>query len=448
MAERSEQHAAVPDGPPGDVYDLRWAIRLRWVAAAGILAGVLVAERVFGAVLEGAVVLATAGFIAIYNLFFHLLLAYRDVKRLTLNIRGLAAALIVLDLASLIVILHFTGGAENPFMFFFIFHAVISGITLPARFSFVQTALASSVFVGMIWLEYAGLLAHHPVGNFIASPLYSNAAYLACVSAVFVGLMFITLYLVSFVTRKIVDRDRILEEANLKLKRMDRIKSEYVLRVSHDIKGHLAAIQSCIHPVQAGFLGALSEGQKNLLDRAENRTGRLLLFVKALLNLTIARLKEGAGDETFDLSAAVGDAAELADPAARAKQIGIIREVPPGSLVVPGSRAEVQATLLELLSNAVKYSPPGGQVRIVMRRSADKALVLVSDSGVGIAPAELPFIFDEFYRSAKTAETDNGTGLGLAMAKHVVEKLGGRIWAESEENRGTSFHIELPVLKA
>jgi signal transduction histidine kinase len=286
------------------------------------------------------------------------------------------------------------------------------------------------------------------VGNFIASPLYSNAAYLACVSAVFVGLMFITLYLVSFVTRKIVDRDRILEEANLKLKRMDRIKSEYVLRVSHDIKGHLAAIQSCIHPVQAGFLGALSEGQKNLLDRAENRTGRLLLFVKALLNLTIARLKEGAGDETFDLSAAVGDAAELADPAARAKQIGIIREVPPGSLVVPGSRAEVQATLLELLSNAVKYSPPGGQVRIVMRRSADKALVLVSDSGVGIAPAELPFIFDEFYRSAKTAETDNGTGLGLAMAKHVVEKLGGRIWAESEENRGTSFHIELPVLKA
>jgi signal transduction histidine kinase len=360
----------------------------------------------------------------------------------------LAITSIILDLIGLTVLLHLTGGAENPLLFYFIFHALISGILLPPRISVLQTLLACVLFLAMIWAEFFGWIPHHPVAGFLGQSLFDNFLYLVCLSFVFTSLMFISLYIVNRITRRILERDSYLETANSQLKEKDRIKSEYVLRVSHDIKGHLAAIQSCIHPVQEGFLGPLNEGQKNLLDRAEKRTSRLLGFVKALLNLTIARLKEGSVDETLELSSAIRDAADIVESGAKAFQVGFEREIVDGPVMVPGSKAEIQATFQELLSNAVKYTRPGGAVRVTLRVDAGFARVTVSDNGIGIPPDELPHIFDEFYRSSNAPADESGTGVGLAMVKHVIEKLGGAIRVESNAGRGSVFHVDIPLLKA
>ncbi|MEK6794265.1 MAG: HAMP domain-containing sensor histidine kinase [Spirochaetota bacterium] len=426
------------------VDEVAWAVTMRWLAAAGLAAGAF-AVGAFGVTIEKTPILMTAVCIAVYNTGYAVFVAGLRRRKVTAAPRSLANSQVILDLICITVVLHFTGGAENPFMFYYIFHVVISGIILPARYSALMTLFASVLFLSMVWLEYAGAIAHHAVLNFLPAPLYSNTLFVICVSFVFVSLMFIALYMVTNIAGRLAERERRIADANRQLKEKDRVKSEYVLRVSHDIKGHIAAIQSCIHPVQAGITGPLTDDQKNLLDRAETRTEHLLAFVKSLLNLTIARLKEGTDNERFDIARTVSGAIELALPTAKNNDIAIDSDLAHDCPALVGSSAEIQAAFLELISNAIKYTRAGGTVRVTITCGQDAVIATVSDDGVGIPAGELPMIFNEFYRSSRTAADVSGTGLGLAMTKHVIEKHGGVIHASSVEGRGTVFSIELPV---
>jgi len=100
--------------------------------------------------------------------------------------------------------------------------------------------------------------------------------------------------------------------------------------------------------------------------------------------------------------------------------------------------------LINLLHNAIKFTPPGGRVHLSARQDGDRVLVSVSDTGVGIAAEDLPRIFERFYK-ADRSRSGGGTGLGLAIARHLVEGHGGRIWVESQEGKGSTFSFSLPV---
>ena len=156
--------------------------------------------------------------------------------------------------------------------------------------------------------------------------------------------------------------------------------------------------------------------------------------------------------EVLDLAALVRDVVAVVEYQAEAKRIEVTAELP--------ERAHITALparikqVVNLVGNAVKYTPSGGRVRIIVTtpaarmatgRAAPEVLVTVTDSGPGIRAADLPYVFHKFYRARGAIDAEPGSGLGLAIAKSIVEVHGGRIWVKSEEGRGSTFAFALPV---
>jgi len=237
-----------------------------------------------------------------------------------------------------------------------------------------------------------------------------------------------------------------LRQANLKLQEKDRIKDEYVSRVTHDIKGHLAAIQSCLYIASNESFGTLNEKQSDFMSRARNRTGQLTAFVKELLNLTQMRLSGRLQMEAFSLPECISKA--LAGVASRAqeKSIAVTGNVDPSVGQIVGNEFSISEMISNLLFNAVKYTPENRTVHLEAKGHDDHVRIDVIDTGIGIPADELGHVFDEFFRAtnARTSEKD-GTGLGLSIVKQIVKQHGGEVSVASREGQGTTFAVTLPL---
>jgi signal transduction histidine kinase len=240
-------------------------------------------------------------------------------------------------------------------------------------------------------------------------------------------------------------KERALREANTQLKEKDRIKDEYVSRVTHDIKGHLAAIQSCLYVAASESSGLLSAKQSDFLGRANERTEQLTTFVRELLNLTQMRLSGRLETKNFSLSDTISKALETVAPKARDKSIELTSDVDSSVGEITGDEFSINEMITNLLFNAVKYTPEGKTVHLRAEGGDDHVQIDIADTGIGIPADELGNVFDEFFRAtnAKKGEKD-GTGLGLSIVKQIVERHGGEISVQSEEGRGTTFTVTLP----
>jgi signal transduction histidine kinase len=260
----------------------------------------------------------------------------------------------------------------------------------------------------------------------------------------------VTLYLVVYMTTSISVQLRTqqseLEKANARLREQDKVKNEYVLRVTHDIKGHLAAIESCVEVVANGMLGPLNEKQKDMVERAYRRTTKCMAFVTGLLKLTRMKLSGRLDMECFSLRTCLMNSLASVQSRAQAKSITLHHEIDPAVDEVRGEAVLIEETLTNMLFNAVKYTPDGGKAAVEVRQDGSFVCVKITDTGIGIPEADLPRIFEEFYRAenARAVERD-GTGLGLAFAKQVIERHGGHIWAENNPGGGSLFAFTLPL---
>ena len=343
------------------------------------------------------------------------------------------------------LLIHFTGGAENPFIFYFIFHTIISGVTLSRIASFLQTTLAVLLFLGMVSLEYFSLIRHYPVVGYLPFPLYNNNLYLISTSLVFITTLYIAFYMASSVAYKLRKSEETLGELNKQLQEKDRIKSEYVLRVSHDIKDHLSSIITCVEPVEDETISPLEPKQKDLLHRAVTRARKLLAFVKALLEITKLKLAQELKPEEFSFNEMINSITEEIETKAEDKLITFVTDISQTIKTIKGVKLYIEEALSNILMNSIKYTPTGGKISIKVEDRDPNILIKIQDSGIGISKGDLPFVFDEFYRAknAKTLET-MGTGLGLSISKKIVRMHKGKIWVDSQIGKGTTFYIELP----
>ena len=427
---------------------LYWLVRLRWFAVAGVFFTALFADKALHVTLYYAPVYAIAAAIGVYNLLFLLYLgravaAARPDLPLTAN--RLANAQIALDLLALTALVHFSGGVENPFAYYFVFHMIIASILLSRRASYLQATFAVSIFLLMAGMEYSGLWAHHCAAASAAGCRRADLIQLLGVLTAFASTLYFAVYMATSISLKLREKEATLRGANLLLKEKDRIKSNYVLRVSHDVKEHLAAIQACLDPVRQGMTGALNQAQEGLIRRSYERTEKLTFFVRSLLEITRIKLSKRMETWPFSLRKTAENAVSLVEEEARTKNIKLTSAVAPGVELVTGAQIYIEETVASFLSNAIKYTPEGGSVDLGIEDAGASVLIRVSDTGMGIPKAALPHIFEEFYRAenAKAAER-SGTGLGLAIAKEVAEKHNGRIWVESEEGKGSTFYFSLP----
>ncbi len=388
---------------------------------------------------------AVAAALAAYNLIFIILLANAKIRTSNLTLNRIANLQISLDLFCLTILLHFSGGIENPFLFYFIFHMIIAGIMLSRRAAFGQASFSVLLFCLMVILEYSGVLAHYSLSGFIINSQYHNPAYIFGIFFVFTSTLYIAVYMAASISTRLKQREEILEKANSQLEEKDRIKSEYVLHVSHDIKEHLAAIQGCLEPVAGGITGELNPQQLDLVQRATHRTVKLMFFVKALLGITRIKLNKEIKMDTFDFPEALSEAIASVASKAGEKNITLDSNVEPGVKNIRAAKEYIQETLTNLLANAVKYTPRNGRIHILAEDKGNNIVVKISDNGIGIPKDEIGRIFEEFFRASNAKEVErDGTGLGLSIAKQIIELHNGKIRVESEEGKGSTFIIELP----
>ena len=236
-----------------------------------------------------------------------------------------------------------------------------------------------------------------------------------------------------------------LREANIKLKEKDRIKDEYVSRVTHDIKGHLGAIQSCLYIATDESIGTLNEKQSDFISRALNQNSQLITFVKELLILTQMRLGGRMEMKAFSLPDTISKA--LASIANRAKEklITVSSNVDPSLGVIIGNEFSINEMITNLLFNAVKYTPANKTVGLDAKSLDENVQIDIFDTGIGIPVKDLEHIFEEFFRAGNARKSErDGTGLGLSIVKQIVEQHGGKISVESIEGQGSKFTIILP----
>lgn len=241
-------------------------------------------------------------------------------------------------------------------------------------------------------------------------------------------------------------QEKAAREANIQLREKDRIKDEYVSRVTHDIKGHLAAIQSCLYIAADESSGGLNGRQSDFLNRALKRTAQLTGFVKELLNLTRMRLSGRLEMKPFSLSDCISSALSSVAGKAKDKSIVVSSNVHPSVGQIIGDEFSINEMLTNLLLNAIKYTPEKKSVHVEAKRHDDYVQIDVADTGIGIPANELESVFDEFFRASNAKKTEkDGTGLGLSIVKQIVERHGGSISVQSQEGRGTRFTVTLPL---
>jgi signal transduction histidine kinase len=246
--------------------------------------------------------------------------------------------------------------------------------------------------------------------------------------------------------------DRLVREIaarNKQLRRLDRMKDDFVAAVSHELRTPLTSIRGYLDLMLDGEAGILTDEQHHFLTIVGRNADRLLrvagdlLFVAQVEAGTLSLLRGQA-----DLDELVRQAVDAARPAAAEKRVELEIE-PDGLCEVEVDRARLAQVLDNLLSNAVKFTPAGGHVTVRTRRRGDSVALEVVDDGMGMSESELEHLFERFYRTNGAIEQAiQGTGLGLAIAKAIVEAHDGRITVMSTPGDGTTFRVELPLMQA
>ncbi len=230
------------------------------------------------------------------------------------------------------------------------------------------------------------------------------------------------------------------------LKKIDRIKSEFVSTVSHDLRSPLTAILGYVELIERA--GPVNELQQEFIRRVQASVQNITHLVDDLVNL--GRIEAGFDTrrETFSLKQVLEHAIENFRKALERKGHRLIMELPEDLPLFLGNPVQIRQMFEHLLDNAIKYTPPGGQITIHGELEQEQIILQFRDTGIGIPVADLPFIFDKFYRASNAGTEVAGSGLGLAIVKSIVESHQGRIWVESTLGQGTIFTIVLPVTEA
>lgn len=229
------------------------------------------------------------------------------------------------------------------------------------------------------------------------------------------------------------------------LRRLDQLKSDLVNAVSHELRTPLTVTTGYAELLQDGVGGKLTPEQARIVEKIQEATHRLERLVGDLLDF--ARLESGMfrlNCSTGDLRAAVSMVDEQVQPLAQAAGVTLVLEVPAEPLIGVFDQARVEQVLTNFLTNAIKFSPTGGKVAIKCDRSAAGLGCSVSDAGPGIPPEDVSNLFQRFSQLSEGRRKGTGSGLGLFIARSIVEAHGGQVGVDSKIGEGSTFWFHLP----
>jgi signal transduction histidine kinase len=461
--------------------DLGWFIRVRWLFVAG-LAGAIVIGR-YGLRIDFPLIetLTVGAVVFLYNVAFH---AYHRRCAATpdpATSRVEAGLQIGLDLLALTTLTHLVGGAENPFIGFYLFHVIVGSTLLPRRDAWIVGAMAFGLFAGEVLLEFCGVVRHHHVAGLAETCRSRHGPFLLVTGLAFLVTLFSAISITTSIVSSLRERQRRLFAAQRDLERAYSTLREKQRQLVHHEKqaslGQLVAgmAHEINNPIQFihGNMAVLSEAVADalpLLDehhsaRPSLRIARLHypLFrqqipvlledmaegaerIAALVRdlKTFARRDEGRLDDTVDLNEAVRSSLRLLHP--QVKHLRVEEELEPKLPKIRGSVTQLQQVVVNTVQNAAQAldAVDHGRIRVRTRaeHEARRVRLSIEDNGCGIPPALKDRIFDPFFT---TRQRTGGTGLGLSITYGIIEQHRGAIEVESQTGAGTTFHFLLPL---
>jgi signal transduction histidine kinase len=415
----------------------RWLVSLRWLACASVFATIWFASAVLHVVANPLPLYAVAGAMAVYNLLFHV--SQRSWTAGEGNSERNIALQIAFDLVSLTLLLYFSDLPRNPFLFFFLFHMIISGMYLrgaaPALFAGLVTLMVGAVML----LEYLGWIPRFPLRfpSDAAPPALDELSLLGLFVA-FASALWIAVYFTTSI-RRYVDR------AHAELRQKEKMLGigQLVAGIAHQIANPLDGVQNCLRRVgervkDDPHLTEYVQMMAEALERIERTATRVQAFARP----------RGITLQSTDVNAAVEAMLEVLGTTHVGK-IRIVKEL--GEVrPVQGDPYTLQEVLFNLCTNALAAMPTGGTLtlRTYPLGSKDEdqmgsVAVDVSDTGVGIPRVDLERIFEPFYT---TRGDSGGTGLGLGLCRMLISEMGGRIDVRSALGQGSTFTVVLNSL--
>ena len=241
-------------------------------------------------------------------------------------------------------------------------------------------------------------------------------------------------------------RTQELNRANEELIRLNKMKSDFVSAVSHELRTPLTSIKGYTALVRGGKLGAVTQEQAERLEKVNRHTDYLSNLISDLLD--IARIESGRVGmviQTVKIPRVIDAVVDLLGPQLKEKNLTLKVECPKDLPGLPCDETRLQRVFVNLLSNAVKFTPKDGLITLRAVSQGEFAQFEVADTGIGMPPEDLSKLFSEFFRADNPVNRERkGTGLGLTLVKRIVEAHGGKIWVESEADKGTTFRFTMP----
>ena len=420
--------------------DAGWLVRLRWIATVGIVVTAAVTASL-GLIPSAGPLLVVAALMGLFNLGLWLWLLRKAGHKRPTGLQTTLFFQLFLDVFSLTVLIHEAGGVENPFVMFFAFHMAIGAMFLTRGRAWAIGVAAALLQGGMVLGEFYGFLAHHPLLlPWPHPPLSHTSTYVFGYLAAFVLMLGGTIYFVQSIAERHRRAEKLRREHEriaLSRERLARI-GELAAGVAHTTRNPLHGLINSVEILQRHVKGD-EEAQEILvlmsdgLRRIESVTRRLLVLTRD------APLQKTPND----IGALVKDALRFIEPRARDKGVQLETELT-DSPMLDLDPDRLSEALINVLDNALDACRSGGQISVRAWSAGDSepsACIEVSDTGEGVPDELLPRVFDPFFTTKAVGE---GSGLGLALTRRIVEQHGGEVILSSRAGEGTQVRITLP----
>jgi signal transduction histidine kinase len=342
-----------------------------------------------------------------------------------------------------------TEGAASPY--YAGLNVVLLVLAYVLHWTFRESLSTSSLVIA---LYFAACFLHGPIHRGAEAGQFVNNLYFLILT----GIITITgSYFHSkarfreFALRFELDKNRkALEESNQKLLELDQIKSRFFANISHELRTPLTLLLAPLETLLHRFNRSLDEETRNMLATMHANGMRLLKLINDLLDLV--RLESGRMDvkrEPLEVGEFIKGLASAARQVADDKRLRLETFVDPAMGTVLADRDKLEKIVLNLLFNALKFTPAGGRVELRAERRGEVMTLIVADTGMGISEKNLPHVFDRFWQADGSSKRKyQGVGIGLALVKELVEIHGGEVVVQSQEGKGTKFTVTLPYQKA
>jgi signal transduction histidine kinase len=239
------------------------------------------------------------------------------------------------------------------------------------------------------------------------------------------------------------------DAARERAEQADQVKSQFLASMSHELRTPLNAILNFTEMMGLGMMGPVNDQQKDVLGKSLDSGRHLLHLINDVLD--ISKMQSGMlglfVEDNVNLHAELDAVVMTAEALLKATPVRFVKDIDPALPSISGDRRRIRQILLNLISNAAKFTEQG-TITLSARRRGDEVLFSVTDTGPGISAEQQAIIFQPFIQTEAGVRHGGGTGLGLPISKHLAEAHGGRLWVESEPDRGAAFYVTLPIIAA